>query len=140
MNKKKLGKLYGMGKKRRKKIVIRKKKIRKSIKSLERQIQRESARILDFQLRIVEAENQVIQRDRTIAQLRASKIPMWKTGVGEILRVTDMEEQHLRNAISFCARRLIGRLSSTVYVDELTTYIEGLANLMTEAKRRGFRV
>lgn len=69
--------------------------------------------------------------------------PNWKMGNGLLIRVTQMEEGHLRNSISYCTRRLLGNhpgLGDTVYLDNMTRYIEGLANLLREAKRRNIRV
>jgi len=74
------------------------------------------------------------------AALARKNNPVWKTGRGESIPVAQLEEGHLRNAISYCTRRLLGSLSNTVYLHNIYYLVEGLANLMKEAERRGIRV
>lgn len=66
--------------------------------------------------------------------------PIWKTGRGESIAVNQLEEGHLRNAISYCTRRVLSGLGNTVYLHNIQYLIEGLSNLMKEAERRGIRV
>lgn len=81
------------------------------------------------------------ERIRFLEERASRKVyPIWKTGRGESIPVNELDEGHLRNAISYCTRRLLGGLSNTVYLDNIHYLIRGLADLMEEAKRRGIRV
>ena len=82
-------------------------------------------------------QSRIRDYERIIA---AKDNPIWKTGRGESIPVAQLEEGHLRNAISYCTRRLLGSLSNTVYLHNIYYLVEGLANLMKEAERRGIRV
>lgn len=64
----------------------------------------------------------------------------WRMGDGRVIEIALMDEGHLRNAISYCARRLSRQLSDAIWLSEVETYVRGLADFLAEARRRGIRV
>lgn len=64
----------------------------------------------------------------------------WRTRDGRSLMPRDMEEEHLRNTISFLQRRLVCQFGTVAYVDETFQNVEALAAMLKEAKARGLRV
>lgn len=64
----------------------------------------------------------------------------WKTEDGEILLIQAMEEEHLRNCISFLARKLSNMLHNTAFLTDSLSFTQSLAAMLLEAKRRGYRV
>lgn len=76
-----------------------------------------------------------------LAEIRMNQpVSTWRDGLGRDLNVRDMEEGHLRNAISYAARRLGPELSRTVWLKHSYQLVRGLANLLEEAQRRGIQV
>jgi hypothetical protein len=78
--------------------------------------------------------------NRKIAELEAQQEFYWVTQDGRSVRPSGMDEQHLRNTISFLARRLITQLSQTTWLESTAYFVEALAHMLHEAKRRGLRV
>jgi hypothetical protein len=64
----------------------------------------------------------------------------WKDGRGKAWLLQDMTEEHLRNALMFCTRKLARVLLDTVYIDSATYLVDGLHHMLKECKRRGYRV
>lgn len=66
--------------------------------------------------------------------------PTWKTRDGQTLLIEQMEEEHLRNAISFVQRRLVAEFGRTPWIETIHPLLKSMDNFLTEAKRRGLRV
>jgi hypothetical protein len=64
----------------------------------------------------------------------------WKTREGDLLRPAQMDEQHLRNCISYTQRRLQSMFGSTAYLDATRYMARAFYEFLREADRRGLRV
>lgn len=119
--------------------VVRNKRIpmREVLKNAQDHAAKLQARINSYELTI---NNMKTNYKNLHEHFEALKNPVWKTGSGRLFRMTEMEDGHLRNTISYCARRLITELSRTVWLKQVEMLIEGLANTMKEAKRRDIEV
>ncbi len=65
---------------------------------------------------------------------------MWRTRDGEWMLPSQMDEQHLRNSVSFCQRKLSSLFGSVSYLETTTDLVRALYEFLKEAKKRGYRV
>jgi hypothetical protein len=65
---------------------------------------------------------------------------LWKTHDRKLLHPKQMEEEHLRNAISYTQRRLAAAFGNAIWLSELTWLVRALYEFLKEAKRRGLKV
>lgn len=70
----------------------------------------------------------------------ASPRTLWRTGTGEEILMAEMQEGHLRNAISYCARILQRKLGTAVWLTDVSDLLERFVGLLHEAKNRNLRV
>lgn len=75
-----------------------------------------------------------------VAQLERKYEFFWATSDGRQVRPCDMDAGHLRNTISFLARRLITLLSQSTWLEPTGRFVEALAHMLHEAKERGIKV
>lgn len=73
------------------------------------------------------------------AELRVLEF-RWKTSDGRTLKPTEMDEQHLRNTISYVQRTLVHKIGSSRYLQPLGYLGRAFYELLEESKRRGFDV
>lgn len=64
----------------------------------------------------------------------------WKCGDGRVIPVTQLEDDHLRNAICWVSRRLVMKIGTTTWLESIIYEAEAFAQVLHEAKRRGIRV
>lgn len=124
---------------------MNKKKVKRRVKSRAKRVLTIN-RLVDMN-NVDKAIDKKIQEALAIARIRESigdtegrTQKFWVTGAGVRMNVMDMEEGHLRNAISLCSRRVLGNLSRAVWVADTHDYIKNLDMLLEEAKRRGIRI
>lgn len=84
----------------------------------------------DWETRFIELER----------EQHAAKPFTWRDREGRRWLPTTMNEQHLRNTISFCFRRMLKLTLEASYLDDAAMLVEALYFLMAEAKRRGYRL
>lgn len=65
---------------------------------------------------------------------------LWRAGDGTIYRIPDMEEGHLRNTVSYLARRLAGGLGNAPWVSRFKSTALYLVAMLAECERRGLHV
>jgi hypothetical protein len=63
---------------------------------------------------------------------------LWSAGDGRLLHPYQMEERHLRNAISFVSRRMVHEIGTTVWLknSKIEKWAEALYEFLREARRR----
>jgi len=64
----------------------------------------------------------------------------WQTKNNQVLAIREMENEHLRNAISWCARRLAKNALETTWIADMKPLMLSLLALLHEAGRRGMCV
>jgi len=74
------------------------------------------------------------------AQLHVFLNPTWRTREGEMIPMAALQDDHLRNCIVYCSRRVLYLLASGRWVGESYTYARDLARLIEEARRRGIKM
>lgn len=92
-------------------------------------------RILNFQRRVEELETRLIHE-----QKYGHGTFIWTTRDGEDVRPQQMSEEHLRNAICFCQRRLTYAFGTTRWLSTTKFYVRAFYEFLLEAERRGIRV
>lgn len=65
---------------------------------------------------------------------------VWVTSDGRRLQPKDMDEEHLRNTISFLQRTIVHRLGTTPYLDTLESRFQAMFEMLKEARNREIRV
>lgn len=65
---------------------------------------------------------------------------MWRTQDGQLISPTKMDEQHLRNAISYLQRRIVHLSGTSTYLSTLLPSYEALHYMMKEALERGYQI
>jgi hypothetical protein len=63
----------------------------------------------------------------------------WRTNDGRGIKIYDMTEEHLRNAISWAQRQLVRQFGAVTWLEQLQPMVHALNQFMLEAKRRGFK-
>lgn len=71
---------------------------------------------------------------------REAPVFVWTTAGGERVRVTDMDEGHLRNTISYLQRRLVYLFGTVTWMMPVRSTLKALAAMLDEAERRGLQV
>jgi hypothetical protein len=127
--------------KKRVKKVVRKKRQTK-IQKLEAILKAEQTRILDFRRRLIDAENQIIQRDMVISEIKqkVEKEFFWTTRDGDRVRPSAMDEGHLRNTICFIQRHLTYKIGTATWLSGLEDRFRAMYEMLKEARRRGIEV
>ncbi len=65
---------------------------------------------------------------------------VWRTAAGRAMLVTEMDEGHLRNTISYLSRRLVFDLGTKPWLSKIAYSVEALNAMLKEAKSRGIEV
>jgi hypothetical protein len=78
----------------------------------------------------------LLREDREAVRLPA----YWRSSDGRVIQIKDMDDGHLRNTVSFLARRLATGLGAAPWLGPFQSMTLHLATLLAECERRGFRV
>lgn len=65
---------------------------------------------------------------------------VWKTYEGVSMKVSEMEESHLQNAINWCQRILTRQFGNTRWMSDTKKTVRALYEFLEEAERRGLKV
>lgn len=64
----------------------------------------------------------------------------WTTADGEQMLISQMDESHLRNTISYLQRRLTADFGRVLYLSAIERHITALSEMLKEARRRHIEV
>jgi hypothetical protein len=65
---------------------------------------------------------------------------LWTTRDGATIPISEMEDDHLRNTISFLQRKLVASLGHVRYIRDTSNTVKALHHMLTEAERRNMNV
>jgi len=65
---------------------------------------------------------------------------MWVTGDGRRIQPAEMDEEHLRNAISYTQRKLVGAALNATWLSSAKKLARAFYEFLREAERRGIKV
>lgn len=65
---------------------------------------------------------------------------IWIAGDGRRMLPSEMDEQHLRNTISYLQRTLTRDFGTVPYLNKLTKRVQAFHEMLKEAESRGFEV
>ena len=116
-------KAYGMGRKKLKQVLQRTKNETKA----------------DLKEANVNLYTRLLGLQEEIRQLTPNPF-IWKTADGRHLRPSEMDEQHLRNTVSFLQRKLTVAFGSVRFLQQTAWMVEALNEMFKECKRRGYEV
>lgn len=89
------------------------------------------------------SHEELIRRSTEADDLRVRLAPqefVWRTSDGRDLRPRDMDDEHLRNCVSYTQRRLASAFGTVKYLRETEKMATAYVEFLKEARGRGIRV